>query len=175
MYNNPKFTRNGRPKYPAKIVISREQNDNTDLPSSLKLQDFGGLLPRLPPNPCDTFESGPGILVTGPIGSRITFGAGLGGGVLVLGPSCSKGLDDPKIRSLASWYFASRSARVCGTGEGEAEEVFEGVVGVGRLSILIGAWMTIGGGGETTVAEVDDLEMTSCGIGDFVFLTPYLN
>jgi hypothetical protein len=35
--------------------------------------------------------------------------------------------------------------------------------------------MTVGGGGETTVAEVDDLEITSCGIGDFAFLTPYLN
>ena len=116
------------------------------------------------------------MLVTGPTGSRIAFGTGLGGGVLVFGPSCSEGLGDPKIRSLASWYFASRSARVCGTGEGEAEEVFEGVVvGVGRLSILIGAWMTVGGGGEATVAEVDDLEMMSCGIGDFVFLTPYLN
>lgn len=45
------------------------------------------------------------------------------------------------------------------------------VVGVGRLSILIGAWMIVGGGGGTTVAEVDDLEITSCGIGDFVFLS----
>jgi len=35
--------------------------------------------------------------------------------------------------------------------------------------------MTVGGGGETTIAEVDDLEITSCGIGDFVFLTPNLN
>ena len=35
--------------------------------------------------------------------------------------------------------------------------------------------MTVGGGGETTVAEVDDLEIRNCGIGDFVFLTPYLN
>jgi len=89
---------------------------------------------------------------------------------LVFGPSCSEGLNDPKIRSLASWYFASRSARVWGTGEGEAEDVFEGVVvDVGRLSILSGARMTVGGGGEMTVAEVDDLEITSCGIGDFVF------
>jgi hypothetical protein len=96
--------------------------------------------------------------------------------MLVFGPSCSKGLDGPKIRSLASWYFASRWARVCGTGEGEAEEVFEGVVvGVGRLSILIGAWISVGGGGETTAAEVDDLDITSCGIGDVVFLTPCLN
>ena len=80
------------------------------------------------------------------------------------------------MRSLASWYLASRSARVWGTGEGEAEEVFERVVvGVGRLSILIGACMIVGGGGGTTVAEVDDLEITSCGIGDFVFLIPYLN
>jgi hypothetical protein len=95
---------------------------------------------------------------------------------LVFGSSSSGGLDCPKIRPLASWYFASRSAKVWGTGEGEAEEVLEGVVvGVGRLSILIGAWMTVGGGGETTVAEVDDLEITSCGIGDFVFLIPYLN
>jgi hypothetical protein len=30
--------------------------------------------------------------------------------------------------------------------------------------------MMVGGGGETTVDEVDDLEMMSCGIGDFVFL-----
>lgn len=49
------------------------------------------------------------------------------------------------------------------------------VVGVGRLRILIGAWMIVGGGGEMTVAEVDGLEITSCGIGDFEFLTPYLN
>lgn len=110
------------------------------------------------------------------MGLRIIFRTGLGGGVLVFGPSCSEGLNDPKIRSLASWYFASRSARVWGTGEGEAEDVFEGVVvDVGRLSILSGAWMTVGGGGEMTVAEVDDLEITSCGIGDFVFLTPCLN
>ena len=88
----------------------------------------------------------------------------------------SEDLGDPKIRSLASWYFASRSARVWGVGEGEAEEVSEGeVVGVGRLSILNGAWMIVGGGGETTVVEVDDLEITSCGIGDLVFLSPYLN
>ena len=54
--------------------------------------------------------------------------------------------------------------------------MFEGVVvGVGRLSILIGTWMIVGGGGGTTVAEVDDLEITSCGIGDFVFLSPYPN
>lgn len=101
---------------------------------------------------------------------------GLGGGVLAFGLSCSEGLDCPKIRSLASWYFASRSARVCGTGEGEAEEVFEGVVvGVGRLSILIGAWMIVGGGGEIAAAEVDDLEIMSWGIGDFVFLTSYFD
>jgi len=114
--------------------------------------------------------------VSGPAGLRITFEMGLGGGVLVFGLSCSGGLDDPKIRSLASWYFASRSARVRGVGEGEAEEVSEGVVvGIGRLSILIGAWMIVGGGGEMTVAEVDDLEITSCGIGDFVFLAQHLN
>ena len=34
--------------------------------------------------------------------------------------------------------------------------------------------MAVDGGGETTVAEVDDLEITSCGIGDFVFLTHIL-
>jgi len=108
--------------------------------------------------------------VSGPAGLRITFGAGLGDGVSAFGPSCSEVLDNPKIRSLASWYFASRSARVWGIGEGDAEEVFEGVVvGVGRLSILSGAWMTVGGGGETTVAEVDGFDITSCGIGDFVF------
>ena len=113
--------------------------------------------------------------MSGPAGLRITFGAGLGGDVLVSGLSCSKGLGCPKIRSLASWYFASRWARVWGIGEGEIEEVFEGVVvGVGRLSILIGVWMAVDGGGETTVAEVDDLEITSCGIGDFVFLTHIL-
>jgi len=28
----------------------------------------------------------------------------------------------------------------------------------------------VGGGGEMTVAEVDDLETTTCGIGDFAFL-----
>jgi hypothetical protein len=101
---------------------------------------------------------------------------GLGGGVLVFGSPCSVGLEDPKIRSLASWYFASRSARVWGTGEGEAEEVFGGVVvDVGRLRILIGVWMSVIGGGETAVAEVADLEITSCGIGDFVFLTTHLN
>ena len=95
---------------------------------------------------------------------------------MVFGPSCSEGLGDPKIRSLASWYFASRSARVWEVGEGEVEEVFEGVVvGVCRLRILIGAWMIVGGGGETTVVEADSLEITSCGIGDIVFLTPYLN
>ena len=92
------------------------------------------------------------------------------------GLSWSGGIDDPKIRSLASWYFASRSAKVWGTGEGEAEEVFEGVVvDVGRLSILIGAWMIVGGGGETIAVEVDDLEITSCGMGDFVFLAQYLS
>ena len=49
-------------------------------------------------------------------------------------------VSDPNIRSLVSWYFASRSAGVWGTGEGEAEEVLgEVVVGVGRLGILIGA------------------------------------
>lgn len=95
---------------------------------------------------------------------------------MVCGSSCSEGLGVPKILSLASWYFASRSTRVWGTGEREAEEVFGGVVaGVGRFSILIGAWMIAGGGGETTVAEVDDLEITSCGIGDIVFLTPHLS
>jgi len=73
-------------------------------------------------------------------------------------------------------YVASRSARVWGTGEGEAEGVFEGVVvGVDRLRILIGARMIVGGGGGTTVGEVDDLEITSCGIGDFASLSPYLN
>ena len=35
--------------------------------------------------------------------------------------------------------------------------------------------MTAVGGGETTVAEVDGLEITSCGIGDLVFLTPHPN
>ena len=35
--------------------------------------------------------------------------------------------------------------------------------------------MIVCGGGGTTVGEVDDLEITSCGIGDFVFLCPYLN
>ena len=114
--------------------------------------------------------------MSGPAGLRITFGAGLGGDVLTFGLSCSRGSDAPKIRSLASWYFASRSARVLGSGEGEAEEVIEGVVvGVGRLSILIGVWIAVGGGCKTTVAEVDDLEIRSCGIGDLVFLTPYLN
>ena len=49
------------------------------------------------------------------------------------------------------------------------------VVDVGRLSILIGVCMIAGGGGETTAAEVDDLEITSCGIGDIVFLTSYLS
>jgi len=49
------------------------------------------------------------------------------------------------------------------------------VVGVCRLSILSGAWMIVGGGGETTVVDVDGLEMTSCGIGDFAFLTRYLS
>lgn len=54
--------------------------------------------------------------------------------------------------------------------------MFEGVVaGVGRLSILSGAWMIVGGGGETTVVEVDGLEITSCGIGDFAFLTQHLS
>jgi len=115
-------------------------------------------------------EFDPEVLVSGPVGLRITFGTGLGGGVFVFGLSCSESFDSPNIRSLASWYFASRSARVWGTGEGEAEEAFEGVVvGVCRLSILIGAWMIVGGGGATTVAEVDDLEITSWGIGDFVF------
>jgi len=120
-------------------------------------------------------ELGPEVLVSVPAGLRTTFGTGLGG-VLVFGSSCSDGLAGPKIRSLASWYFASRSARVCGVGEGEAEEVFEGVViGVCRLSILIGVWMIVGGGGETTVVEVDNLETTTCGIGDFAFLTQYPN
>ena len=65
---------------------------------------------------------------------------GAGGGVGVFGSSCSEVLDDPKIRCLASWYLASRSARVWETGEGEAEEGLEGVaVGVCRLRILIGA------------------------------------
>jgi hypothetical protein len=49
------------------------------------------------------------------------------------------------------------------------------IVGVGRLSILIGAWMTVGGSGEASAAEVDDLEITDCGIGGVVFLTPYLD
>ena len=49
------------------------------------------------------------------------------------------------------------------------------VVGVGRLSILIGVWMIVGAGGGTTAAEVDGLETTSCGIGGVVFLTSYLN
>ena len=35
--------------------------------------------------------------------------------------------------------------------------------------------MTAVGGGETTVAEVEDLEITSCGIGDFAFLTSHPN
>lgn len=163
MYNSPKFTRNA--------PVSHRNRDLYLAP-----QGFGGLLPRLLPNPWDIFEFGPEILVSGPTGLRVTFGTALGSGVLVFGLSCSEGLDDPKIRSLASWYFASRSAKVWGTGEGEVEEVFEGVVvGVGRLSILIGAWRAVGGGGETTVAEVDDLEITNCGIGDFVFLTTYFN
>lgn len=110
--------------------------------------------------------------MSGPAGVRITFETGLGAGVGDFKSSCLEGSDGPpNIRSLASWYLASRSARVCGSGEGGAEEVFEGVVvGVGRFNILIGAWITAVGGGETTVAEVDDLEITSCGMGDFVFL-----
>lgn len=93
---------------------------------------------------------------------------------MAFGPSCSEGLGGPKIRSLASWYFTSRSARVLGTGEGEADEVSEGVVvAVGRLSILIGAWTIVGGGGGTTVTDVDGLEITNSGIGDLVFLIPY--
>ena len=72
-------------------------------------------------------------MVSGTAGLRIAFGAGLSGGTLVFGPSCSEGLYGPQIRSLASWYSASRSTRVCGTGEGEAGEVFEGMdVGIGR-------------------------------------------
>jgi len=35
--------------------------------------------------------------------------------------------------------------------------------------------MIVGEGGGTTVAKVDDLGITNCGIGDFVFLSPYLN
>lgn len=49
------------------------------------------------------------------------------------------------------------------------------MAGVCRLRILIGDWIAAVGGGETTAAEVDDLEITSCGIGDFVFLTPHPN
>ena len=94
--------------------------------------------------------SGPGL--------RVTFRTGLGGGVLAIGPSSSKSLGSPKIRSLASWYFFLHSTGVWGTGEGETEEIFKGVViGVGCPSILIGAWMIVGGSGPT-VAEVDDLE-----------------
>jgi len=105
------------------------------------------------------------------------FETGLGGGVRVFGSNCPEGLDGPpNIRSLASWYMASRSARVLLSNEDEVGEVFEGVVVcVGRFSIFIGAWMTVDGGGETTVVEVDGLEITSCGIGDFVFLTTHLN
>ena len=56
------------------------------------------------------------------------------------------------------------------------EELFEGVViGVDRLSIRIGAWMIVSEGGGTTVAKVGDLGIADCGIGDFVFLSPYLN
>ena len=54
--------------------------------------------------------------------------------------------------------------------------MFEGViVGVCRLSILIGARSIVGGGGGTTVGEVNDLEVTSYDIGDLVFLSPHLN
>ena len=82
----------------------------------------------------------------------------------------------PKDTFLASWYFAIRSTGVLGTGEGETEEVFKGVVvGVCCSSTLTGAWIIVGGGGGTTVAEVDDLEITSCDIGDFVLPSPYLN
>ena len=48
-------------------------------------------------------------------------------------------------------------------------------MGSWSLSILIGARMVVRRGGGTTVAEVDDLETMSCGIGDLVFPSPYLN
>ena len=112
----------------------------------------------------------------GPAVLRITFRTGLGGGVLAVGLSWSESAGGTKTRSPASWYFASHSVRVWGTGGGDPEEVFKGVVvEVGRLSILISAWMIVGGGGGTTVGEVDDLQITGCGIGDLVFLNPYLN
>lgn len=163
----PRLSSLDRPN-PIEIEASRPDVSQKVSP----LQGFGGFLLRLLPNPCVAAWFEPRALVFGPTGLRIAFGTGLGGGVLVSGLSCPDISDNPKIRSLASWYFVSRSARVWGTGEGEAEEVFEGVVvGVGRLRILSGAWMTVCGGGETTVAEVDDLEITSCGIGVFEFLT----
>ena len=56
------------------------------------------------------------------------FGTGLGGGVLAVGLSWSESPRSREIHSLASWHFASRIVGAWGTGEGEAEEVFEGVV-----------------------------------------------
>ena len=48
-------------------------------------------------------------------------------------------------------------------------------MGSWSLSILIRTQMIVGRGGGTTDAEVGDLEITSCGIGDLVFISPYLN
>ena len=35
--------------------------------------------------------------------------------------------------------------------------------------------MIVGGGCGTTIAEVDDLEIAGCGMGEFVLLNLYLN
>ena len=48
-------------------------------------------------------------------------------------------------------------------------------MGSWSLSVLIRAQMIVGRGGGTTGAEVGDLDITSCGIGDLAFLSPYLN
>ena len=113
--------------------------------------------------------------MSGPAELRIEFGKGLGGGVLVVGPSSSESLGSPKTRSLASYYFATRSTGVSGTGEEEAEGV---VVGVGCSSILIGAWVAVGRGGGMTVAEIGNLETTSRDIGvpvsQLAFQNPHL-
>jgi len=89
----------------------------------------------------------------------------------------------PKIRSLAAWYVASRSANDLDDAEALAEDdddaavvelvalvvvVVVVVVEDGRLRIRNGDCIAVIGG-ETTVGPVLGREMMSSGIGDFVF------
>lgn len=74
-----------------------------------------------------------------------------------------------KIRWRAAWYFASLSAYdFCTSAEDGAEVLGDAGPVVGRLRIFSAGWNAAGGGGRATL--VPDPELTSSGIGAFLFL-----